>query len=113
MNYDDCACKKDILQYCEKELNKSLKNKKIYKLLFFTREGEGFYWSSKGYPELKCSVDINQVRNLYNVYLKDENNEIFQVQPNEEKGKKHFEKKQTKKKRDWDRDKARYVRKTS
>lgn len=89
MNYDDCACKKDILQYCEKELNKSLKNKKIYKLLFFTREGEGFYWSSKGYPELKCSVDINQVRNLYNVYLKDENNEIFQVKPNEEKGKKH------------------------
>ena len=29
------------------------------------------------------------------------------------KGKKHFDKRQTKKKRDWDRDKARYVRKTS
>ena len=29
------------------------------------------------------------------------------------KGKKHFDKRQTKKKRDWDRDRARYVRKTS
>ena len=29
------------------------------------------------------------------------------------KGKKHFDKRQTKKKRDWERDKARYVRKTS
>ena len=29
------------------------------------------------------------------------------------KGKKHFDKRQTKKKRDWDRDKARYFRKTS
>ena len=29
------------------------------------------------------------------------------------KGKKHFDKRLTKKKRDWDRDKARYVRKTS
>ena len=29
------------------------------------------------------------------------------------KGKKHFDKRETKKKRDWDRDRARYVRKTS
>ena len=58
-------------------------------MLFFTEEGEGFYWSSKGYPELKCNVDINSVKNLYNVYLKDEDNKTFQVKPNTEKGPKH------------------------
>ena len=88
-DYNNCECKKNILQYCEEELNKSLKDKKIYKLLFFTEEGEGFYWSSKGYPELKCNVDINSVKNLYNVYLKDEDNKTFQVKPNTEKGPKH------------------------
>ena len=76
MDYDKCDRKEDILQYCEDELNKSLKNKKISQLLFFTEEGEGFYWNSKGYTELNCCVNIS---NVTEVSIKDEDNNNFKV----------------------------------
>ena len=79
MDYDKCERKEDILQYCEDELNKSLKNKKISQLLFFTEEGEGFYWNSKGYTELNCCVNIKNVPSQYEVYIKDEDDRNFKV----------------------------------
>ena len=88
MEYKKCKRKEDILQYCEQELNESLKDKKIYKLLFFTEEGEGFYWSSKGYPELKCNANFKKEKSNYTISLKDVDNNFFRITENKEiKGK--------------------------
>ena len=88
MEYNKCECKKNILQYCESKINKSLRNNKIDKILIFTQEGEGFYWNSNGYKELMCNVNIKPDKTFYNIEIKDENNNPFQVQLAPSTGKK-------------------------
>ena len=88
MEYNTCDCKQNILQYCESKINNSLRNNKIDKILIFTEEGEGFYWNSNGYKELMCNVNIKPDKTFYNIEIKDENNNPFQVQLAPSTGKK-------------------------
>ena len=79
MDYNKCVCKKNILQYCEASINKSLLEHKIKKILIFT-ESEGFYWNNNGYKELMCNVNIKPSGKFYTIEIKDENNEPFPIQ---------------------------------
>ena len=80
VNFRNCECKENILQYCESRINKSLLDHKINKILIFT-ESEGFYWNNNGYKELMCNVSIKpDKKSLYKIEIKDENNEPFSIQ---------------------------------
>ena len=80
VNFRNCECKENILQYCESRINRSLLEHKIKKILIFT-EREGFYWNNNGYKELMCNVSIKpDKKSLYKIEIKDENNEPFPIQ---------------------------------
>jgi len=79
VNFRNCECKENILQYCESRINRSLLEHKIKKILIFT-ESEGFYWNNNGYKELMCNVNIKPDKSLYKIEIKDENNEPFPIQ---------------------------------
>lgn len=79
VNFRNCECKENILQYCESRINRSLLEHKIKKILIFT-ESEGFYWNNNGYKELMCNVNIkSDKKSLYKIEIKDENNEPFTI----------------------------------
>ena len=79
VNFRNCECKKNILQYCESRINRSLRDNKIDKIIIFTKEGKGFYWNNNGYKELMCNINIKPDKSLYKIEIKDENNEPFPI----------------------------------
>lgn len=79
LNFRKCERKENILQYCESKINRSLRDNKIDKIIIFTEEGEGFYWNSNGYKELRCNVNLDDNESLFNVSMINEDSIPFPI----------------------------------